>query len=37
MFPQLTDDLFKGSPIESDYKRLSPTPNDFLDAKPQSE
>jgi pimeloyl-ACP methyl ester carboxylesterase len=28
-FPQLTADTFKGSPIEADYKRLSPTPNDF--------
>ena len=28
-FPQLTADTFKGSPIESEYKKLSPTPNDF--------
>ena len=27
--PKLTADDFKGSPIETDYKRLSPTPNDF--------
>jgi pimeloyl-ACP methyl ester carboxylesterase len=26
---QLTADAFKGSPIEAEYKRLSPTPNDF--------
>lgn len=25
----LSADLFKGSPIEADYKKLSPTPNDF--------
>jgi len=29
MFPQLTADMFKGSPIEADYKKLSPTPNEF--------
>jgi pimeloyl-ACP methyl ester carboxylesterase len=29
MFPQLTADTFKGSPIETDYKKLSPTPNEF--------
>jgi pimeloyl-ACP methyl ester carboxylesterase len=29
VFPQLTADIFKGSPIESEYKRLSPTPNEF--------
>jgi pimeloyl-ACP methyl ester carboxylesterase len=28
-FPTITADAFKGSPIESDYKKLSPTPNDF--------
>jgi pimeloyl-ACP methyl ester carboxylesterase len=28
-FPQLTAETFKGSPIESEYKKLSPTPNDF--------
>lgn len=26
---QLTADVFKGSPIETEYKRLSPTPNQF--------
>src|SRR6516165_6476711 len=25
----LSADVFKGSPIEADYKKLSPTPNDF--------
>jgi pimeloyl-ACP methyl ester carboxylesterase len=29
MFPQLTADTFKGSPIETEYKKLSPTPNEF--------
>jgi hypothetical protein len=29
MFPQMTADMFKGSPIESEYERLSPTPNEF--------
>jgi pimeloyl-ACP methyl ester carboxylesterase len=29
VFPQLTADMFKGSPIEAEYKRLSPTPNEF--------
>jgi pimeloyl-ACP methyl ester carboxylesterase len=29
IFPQLTADAFKGSPIEAEYKKLSPTPNDF--------
>ncbi len=29
IFPQLTADDFKGSPIEAEYKKLSPTPNDF--------
>src|SRR5215510_15510374 len=28
-FPQLTAEVFKGTPIEADYKRLSPTPNEF--------
>src|SRR5262247_1414825 len=28
-FPQLTADVFKGTLIEADYKRLSPTPNEF--------
>src|SRR5271165_480989 len=27
--PKLTADAFKGSPIETEYKRLSPTPDDF--------
>jgi pimeloyl-ACP methyl ester carboxylesterase len=29
MFPQTTADLFKGSPIETEYKKLSPSPNEF--------
>ena len=29
MFPQLTADAFKGSHIETEYKELSPTPNEF--------
>jgi pimeloyl-ACP methyl ester carboxylesterase len=29
VFPQLTADAFKGSPIEAEYKKLSPTPNEF--------
>jgi len=29
VFPQLTAEAFKGSSIEAEYKRLSPTPNDF--------
>ncbi len=29
VFPQLTAEAFKGSPIETEYKRLSPTPDDF--------
>jgi pimeloyl-ACP methyl ester carboxylesterase len=29
MFPQFTADNFKGSPIETEYKKLSPTPNEF--------
>src|SRR5262249_21196396 len=28
-FPKLTPEAFKGSPIETEYKKLSPTPNDF--------
>jgi pimeloyl-ACP methyl ester carboxylesterase len=28
-FPNLTPDAFKGSPIEVEYKKLSPTPNEF--------
>src|SRR5687768_15698070 len=28
-FPQMTADTFKGSAIETDYKKLSPTPNEF--------
>src|SRR6516162_51179 len=27
--PKLTADVFKGSPIEVEYKKLSPTPDDF--------
>ena len=29
IFPQLTAEALKGSPIETEYKRLSPTPDDF--------
>jgi pimeloyl-ACP methyl ester carboxylesterase len=29
LFGQLTPDLFAGSPIEAEYKRLSPTPTEF--------
>src|SRR5215470_201461 len=29
LFPKLTADAFKGSPIEAEYKKLSPTPDDF--------
>ena len=29
MFPQLTSEAFKGSPIETEYKKLSPTPSEF--------
>jgi pimeloyl-ACP methyl ester carboxylesterase len=29
MFPQLTADVFKGSPIATEYKKLSPTPDEF--------
>jgi pimeloyl-ACP methyl ester carboxylesterase len=28
-FPKLTAEAFKGSPIETEYKKLSPTPNEF--------
>ena len=28
-FPKTTAELFKGSPIEADYKKLSPTPDKF--------
>ena len=28
-FPKLTADTFKGSPIETEYKKLSPTPTEF--------
>jgi pimeloyl-ACP methyl ester carboxylesterase len=28
-FPQLTSESLKGSPIETEYKKLSPTPNEF--------
>jgi len=28
-FPKLTADAFTGSPIEIEYKKLSPTPNEF--------
>jgi hypothetical protein len=27
--PKLTPEAFKGSPIEAEYKKLSPTPNEF--------
>jgi pimeloyl-ACP methyl ester carboxylesterase len=27
--PKLTAEAFKGSPIETEYKKLSPTPNEF--------
>ena len=29
MWPTLTSEVFKGSPMEAEYKRLSPTPNEF--------
>ncbi len=29
MFPQLTPESFKGSPFEIEYRRLSPTPDEF--------
>ena len=28
-FPKLTPEMFKGSPIETEYKKLSPTPDEF--------
>jgi pimeloyl-ACP methyl ester carboxylesterase len=28
-FPKLAPEAFKGSPIETEYKKLSPTPNEF--------
>ena len=28
-FPKLTSEMFKGSPIETEYKKLSPTPDEF--------
>ena len=28
-FPQLTADVFKGTPVETGYKELSPTPDEF--------
>jgi len=28
-FPKTTAEMFKGSPIETEYKKLSPTPNEF--------
>jgi len=28
-FPNLTAEVFKGTPMEADYQRLSPTPNEF--------
>src|SRR5687768_1952346 len=35
VFPQLTSEALKGSPIETEYKKLSPTPDEFpsLDRK----
>jgi pimeloyl-ACP methyl ester carboxylesterase len=30
-FPKLTPEVFKGSPIEIEYKKLSPTPDKFAD------
>jgi pimeloyl-ACP methyl ester carboxylesterase len=30
-FPKLTPEAFKGSPIETEYKKLSPTPDKFAD------
>lgn len=29
MWPQLTSEVFKGTPVEAEYKRLSPTPDEF--------
>jgi pimeloyl-ACP methyl ester carboxylesterase len=31
VFPKLTPEAFKGSPIEIEYKKLSPTPDKFAD------
>ena len=31
VFPQMTSEAFQGSPIETDNKRLCPTPNEFPD------
>jgi pimeloyl-ACP methyl ester carboxylesterase len=31
ILPQLTPETFKGSPIETEYKKLSPTPHEFPD------
>jgi pimeloyl-ACP methyl ester carboxylesterase len=31
LFPKLTAEAFKGSPIETEYKKLSPTPDEFPD------
>jgi pimeloyl-ACP methyl ester carboxylesterase len=28
-FPKMTAEMFKGSPLEAEYKKLSPTPNEF--------
>jgi pimeloyl-ACP methyl ester carboxylesterase len=30
-FPKMTPEMFKGSPIEIEYKKLSPTPDKFAD------
>ena len=29
VFPRISAETFKGSPIETEYKKLSPTPNEF--------
>jgi pimeloyl-ACP methyl ester carboxylesterase len=29
VFPKLSAEMFKGSPIEAEYKKLSPTPDEF--------
>jgi pimeloyl-ACP methyl ester carboxylesterase len=29
MFPSLSIEMFEGTPIEADYKRLAPNPDDF--------
>jgi len=34
--PKLTADAFKGSPIEAEYKKLSPTPDDFRTSSSES-